>query len=48
MKTFIHQTSWIAVLFLITGLFIIGCGDDETEDVEDLLLEEEAAWYYPH
>jgi hypothetical protein len=43
MKTFIQQTSWIAVLLLVTSLFIIGCGDDETEDVEDLLLEEEAA-----
>lgn len=43
MKTFIQQISWIAALFLVTGLFIVGCGDDETEDVEDLLLEEEAA-----
>ena len=43
MKTFIQHTSWIAVLLLITSLFIIGCGDDETEDVEDLLLEEEEA-----
>ena len=43
MKTFIQQTSWIAVLLLGASLFIVGCGDDETEDVEDLLLEEEAA-----
>ena len=43
MKPFIQQTSWIAVVLLVTGLFIIGCGDDETEDVEDLLLEEEEA-----
>ena len=43
MKTFIQQTSWIAMLLLITSLFIIGCGDDDTEDAEDLLLEEEAA-----
>ena len=43
MKTFIQQISWIAALSLVTGLFIVGCGDDETEDVEDLLLEEEAA-----
>ena len=43
MKTFTEKTSWVAVLLLVTGLFIIGCGDDETEDVEDLLLEEEEA-----
>ena len=43
MKTFTENTSWVAVLLLVTGLFIIGCGDDETEDVEDLLLEEEEA-----
>ena len=43
MKTFTERISWIAVLLLVTSLFIIGCGDDETEDAEDLLLEEEAA-----
>ena len=43
MKTFTEKTSWVAVLLLVTGLFIIGCGDDGTEDVEDLLLEEEEA-----
>ena len=43
MKTFTERISWIAVLLLVTNLFIIGCGDDETEEAEDLLLEEEAA-----
>ncbi|RKU07509.1 hypothetical protein C6502_17175 [Candidatus Poribacteria bacterium] len=43
MKTFTERILWVAVLLLVTGLFIIGCGDDETEDVEDLLLEEEEA-----
>ena len=41
MKTFIHQTSWIVVLLLATSLFLIGCGDDETDE-EDVLLDEEA------
>ena len=39
MKTFIHQTAWIAVLLLVTSLFLIGCGDDETDE-EDIVLEE--------
>ena len=43
MKTFTERILWVAVLLLVTGLFIVGCGDDETEDVEDLLLEEEEA-----
>ncbi|MYE87546.1 DUF4856 domain-containing protein [Candidatus Poribacteria bacterium] len=43
MKTFTERILWVAVLLLVTGLFIVGCGDDETEDVEDLLLEKEAA-----
>ena len=43
MKTFTERILWVAVLLLVTSLFIVGCGDDETEDVEDLLLEEEEA-----
>ena len=43
MKTLTKRILWVAVLLLVTGLFIIGCGDDEAEDVEDLLLEEEEA-----
>ncbi len=43
MKTFTERILWVAVLLLVTGLFIVGCGDGETEDVEDLLLEEEEA-----
>ncbi len=43
MKTFTGRILWAAVLLLVTSLLIIGCGDDETEDVEDLLLEEEEA-----
>ena len=40
MKIFTEQILCVAMLLLATSLFIIGCGDDETEDA-DLLLEEE-------
>ncbi len=42
MKTFTERILWMAVLLLVTSLFIVGCGDDDETDVADLLLEEEA------
>lgn len=40
MKTSIERILGVAVLLLATSLFIISCGDDETEDADILLAEE--------
>ena len=39
MKTFTGRILWVAVLFLMTNLFLIGCGGDDMDE-EDLPLAE--------